>query len=75
MKDKVDDTTLCLYALKYCTPVMFARFVCALFSFRARNFPAKSETQEPGKIIVECTSYDSDDGCYEKSKGYLAVKF
>ena len=35
---------------------MFARFVCAL-SFRARKFPAKSETREPGKIIVECTSY------------------
>ena len=61
--------------LKYCAPVMFARFVYDLLSFLACKFPAKSETQEPGKIIVECTSYDSDDGCYEKSKGYLAVKF
>ena len=60
---------------KYCIPVMFDRFVCALLSFSVWEFPAKSETQEPGKIIVECTSYDSDDGCYEKSKGYLAVKF
>ena len=36
---------------------MFARFVCALLSFCARDFPAKSETQETRKIVVECTSY------------------
>ena len=42
---------------KYCTPVMFARFVCALLSFCACEFPAKFDTQEPGEIIVECTSY------------------
>ena len=42
---------------KYCTPVILDRFVCALLSFCAREFPAKSETREPGKIIVECTSY------------------
>ena len=41
----------------YYTPVMFARFVWALLSFHARKFPAKYETREPGKIIVECTSY------------------
>ena len=42
---------------KYCMPVMSACFVCALLSFCAREFPEKYETQEPGKIIVECTSY------------------
>ena len=41
----------------YCTPVMFARFVCDLLSFRARKFPEKSETQEPREIIMECTLY------------------
>ena len=41
----------------YCTPVMFAGFICALLSFCACKFPAKPETQEPGKIIKECTSY------------------
>ena len=34
----------------YCTTVMFDRFVCALLSFCARKFPAKSETREPGKL-------------------------
>ena len=34
---------------------MFARFSCALLIFHARMFPAKSETQEPRKIIVERT--------------------
>ena len=47
----VDPCELC------CTPVMFARFVCTLLNFSAREFPAKSETQKPRKIIVECTSY------------------
>ena len=41
----------------YCTPVMFAGFICALLSFCACKFPAKPETQEPGKIIKECTYY------------------
>ena len=36
---------------------MFAQFVYALLSFCAREFPAKYETGEPGKIIVEWTSY------------------
>ena len=27
---------------KYCTPVMFTRFFCALLGFHARKFPAKS---------------------------------
>ena len=36
---------------------MFARFVCALVSFLACEYPKKSETWEPGEIIVECTSY------------------
>ena len=31
---------------------MFARFVCALLSFRAREFPVKSETREPGEIVM-----------------------
>ena len=39
---------------------MFARFVCALLSFCAREFPEKSEIREPGKIIVECNSYVYD---------------
>ena len=38
---------------KYCMPVMLAHFVNALLIFRAREFPAKSETREPGRIIVE----------------------
>ena len=57
IKDEIDTTNPCLYALKYCTPVMFSRFICALLSFCARNVPAKYETQEPGEIIVELTSY------------------
>ena len=36
---------------------MSDRFFCDLLSFRARNFPVKYETREPGKIIVECTLY------------------
>ena len=36
---------------------MFARFVFALLSFCPCKFPAKSETQEPGEIIVEWTFY------------------
>ena len=42
---------------KYCTPVMFALFVCDLLSFCARKFPAKSKIRELGKIIIECISY------------------
>ena len=38
---------------------MFTRFVCALLSFCACKFPAKYETQEPRKFIVERTSYAS----------------
>ena len=38
-------------------PVMSARFVCALLIFCTREFPAKSETREPKKIIVEYTLY------------------
>ena len=40
---------------------MFARFVCDLLGFCARKFPAKSKSQEPGKIIVERTLYTSLD--------------
>ena len=36
---------------KYCTPVMFACFVCALLSFRAHEFPAKSE-KNPGHLSL-----------------------
>ena len=36
---------------------MISRFVCALLIFCAREFPEKSETREPGEVIVECTSY------------------
>ena len=35
----------------------FTCFVCFLLNFHARKFPAKSENQEPGGIIVELTSY------------------
>ena len=42
---------------KYCTPVMWDQFICDLLSYRAREFPTKSETREPRKIIVECASY------------------
>ena len=45
---------------KYCTPVMLDRFVCSLLNFCAREFPAKSENQEPGKIIVLRTLYVND---------------
>ena len=45
---------------KYCTPVMFTRFVCALLSFCVRKFPSKSEIQETRKLIVKCTSYVID---------------
>ena len=41
----------------YCKLVMFSLFFCALMSFRVREFPEKSETQEPSKIIMECTLY------------------
>ena len=37
----------------YCMPVIIARLVCSLLSFCAREFPTKSETTEPGEIIVE----------------------
>ena len=53
IKYEFDNTNHCWYAQKYCTPVMFAHFVCALLSFCARNFPVKYETQEtenPGKV-------------------------
>ena len=36
---------------------MFACFVCALLSFCMHEFPEKSETREPGGIIVEYYSY------------------
>ena len=36
---------------------MFDRFVCDLLSFCACEFPAKSETREPRKIIAEHTTY------------------
>ena len=38
-------------------PVIFTCLVCDLLNFHAREFPSKSETQDPGEIIVECTSY------------------
>ena len=38
---------------------MFTHFVCALLSFRVREFPEKSKIREPGKFIVERTSYAS----------------
>ena len=44
---------------KYCTPIMFTRFVCALLSLCARKFPAKSETQDIMKFIVGCNLYVS----------------
>ena len=41
---------------------MCATFVSVLFIFCTRMFPAKSETREPGGIIVECTTYETSDG-------------
>ena len=35
---------------KYYMPIMFNHFVCALLSFCAHEFPAKSESQEPMKL-------------------------
>ena len=49
-----------LILLRYCTPIMFACFVCAFLSLCAHNFPEKSITREPKKIIVEYTSYGKD---------------
>ena len=57
-KDKTKLTPLLVDSHElYCnvTPIMFSRFVCALLSFRAREFPARSETRKPGENIVECT--------------------
>ena len=42
---------------KYFTPVMFDQFVYALLNFCVREFPKKSETQQPRKITVECSTY------------------
>ena len=36
---------------KYCTPVMFARFVYALLGFRVHKFPSKTE-KKPGTFIA-----------------------
>ena len=36
---------------------MLAWFAYALLSFRAHEFPEKSETREPVEIIMECTLY------------------
>ena len=44
----------------YCMTITFARFVCALLSFCAHEFPAKSETREPRKIIMECTLHANE---------------
>ena len=52
IKEEVDETTPHWYALKYCAPLMFARFVWTLLSFCAREFPAKSETREPGTVTT-----------------------
>ena len=41
-----------------CAPVMFNRFVCALLSFGAREFPAKSKTREPGKLLWNAPRMD-----------------
>ena len=38
---------------KYCTPVMFTRFFCALLGFHARKFPAKSKkTKKLGPFLL-----------------------
>ena len=52
------------------TSIMFSPFVCALLIFCACKFPAKSETRESRKIIVECTSYLV---LYYSSQGYTTV--
>ena len=40
---------------------MFDCVICALLSFHTHKVPVKSKTREPGKIIVECTSYTMKD--------------
>ena len=51
-------TPLPVYPHKlYFTTVMLAWFAYALLSFRAHEFPEKSETREPVEIIMECTLY------------------
>ena len=37
------------YALKYCTPVMFTWFVCALLSFVRMSFLQNTKPKNPGK--------------------------
>ena len=41
--------------------VMFARLVYAMLSFCARKFPEKFETRVPGEIIMERTSYNTNN--------------
>ena len=48
------------------------RNVCALFSFRVRDLPAKSETRELGEIIVVLTSYYSVE-CIEELCDILKI--
>ena len=38
----------------YCTPVVFARFVCALLSFHAQKFPKNTKPKNLGKLF--CTA-------------------
>ena len=74
-KEKIKSTPIPVDIRKlYCTAVRFAWFFYALLSFRARNFPAKSETQEPGanyhgmhlkfKLYEDSKSW----GCLKKTK-------
>ena len=54
VKDKVDTTGW--YVRKYCMPIVFAHFVCALLAFCTRKFPAKSENKT-STFIIEQRSY------------------
>ena len=46
--------------IMYSTTNIFSQFVCALLSFRAHEFPTKSQKREPGENIVECILYVVD---------------
>ena len=56
IKDKTKLTPLLLMRAKnqipqkYCTPVMFACFVCALLSFCAHEIPENTKPENPGKL-------------------------
>ena len=58
-KDRVDTNPIDAHVISnnenYCNPIMFAHFVCALFSFCACKFHEKYKKN--GNFITECTLY------------------